>query len=222
MQLRREGIDIDLDHLETLLGMAIESYKAERELSSTDTMPTTASLRSGATDIGAQLGAVVSRLADEPHLGIWLGHYLGEQLEVEAAEAYKAFVEPLKERMVAARAAADAFERQEPMTVAFGDSSERDHRRKTRTDARDRALIPGIVSMLRVIGLQLRDEQVGAWDHDAIAVACNAVELVLGDLKIDVPARGDTAASLGGDANEGRLVKAVKRAWTNSETSAAR
>ncbi len=92
--------------------------------------------------------------------------------------------------------------------VDFGDGAV-EHRRKTRTHARDILLIPAILGWLGRMGMRLRDDT-QKWDMQSLDCACEIIEVVLKSRGIAVPDAGDTAH---GEARQGRLRRTVKKAW---------
>lgn len=211
-RLQVEGLDPDPKDIHDLFARALYEYELSHDSASTDTLPTVAGMHDAAADFKARIYDVVRALADNPYLMYWLEEYARDH-GVDELVNEDAMIKWWQVGQGVERYFANAKRRGGHFAIRHCDEpeQERKHLRRTRTHSRDRVLIPTIVDVLKMLGLQLRAQDDSTWDLEALDAACDVVEFLLIAHGIDAPNAGDTSH---GERDQGRLRIAVKAAWS--------
>lgn len=199
--------------LQRFLGSAFHRYEQYRRLKSRDGMPTAPELSVKAQEVLNSLVHAVDKCLTEPHLFLWLEE-IGRSHATEEHPA--AFIDSLLHCIGVARQAAEA-PTNKPIVITYKDGTEVAHRKRTTTDARDKFLVPYLVGFLHLNGLRLREG--GEWNLEALDAACTIIGTILRSWDIPAPDAGDTSR---GEANQGRLRLAIKKAYDSLSSSLTR
>lgn len=169
-------------------------YKQQRLLSR-DSLPTAPELLRNMEAIEGHLGEALKVLTSS----LWTLGYLDP---ADGKGRFK-FAMPLLALYKRAHSSAEhlrkAVKEGSPLIITEGGVSKA-HKRKTRTDARDRVLIKGLVFWLELRGYDLND-----LEH--LDSACAIIEAVLTDQNIPCPDAGETGH---GEHEQGKLRRLIK------------
>ena len=169
-----------------------------------DTLPTAAEAHQTSKEIEERLAWVVETLigkGQNPFLAVWLSGALTGNDKGPMFEFPGAVIELLK---VVRRVNAD-FERNAATPLEMDGEL---HHRKTRTNARDKILIPMLVLCAQIHG----DPDLVGDDtaYEAVDTICEFLTATMNAVGIPAPDAGDT---MHGEVNQGRLRRMVKAAF---------
>lgn len=183
-----------------------------RRRTSRDEMLTLKELAANIAVVHDHLREIVQLLSDEDDVTLWLDEFLKDYGRPEDDSFMR-----LRGYLDAASDAKQRFEANvnagEVLTFTRDDGEVVEHKRKTTTDTRDRVLIPGLLQLLRKLGLDLKSND-STWNLSALDAACEIIQLVLQDLRLPVPDAGDT---MRGERGQGHLRRIVKEKWLVAE-----
>lgn len=196
------GVDRSL--IEGLFQNALSTYYEDRTRSR-DTLPTVSELSKLSAEFRSKLADAVKVLTESGYLIGFTQQFLDEQRHDDG----KIDLEATLARIM--RAATDSAiylhqsaDNNESVRVTRADEVI-EHKRRTRTESRDRVLIPCLVTILLSVLDDLSDTGARGDDLDT---ACEVIEKLLGDQKIPCPDSGNAAQK--GEEAQGRLRRIVK------------
>lgn len=197
-----KGVDRSL--IEELFQNALSTYYKDRR-KSRDTLPTVSELSKLSAEFRSKLADAVKVLTESGYLIGLTQQFLDEQrpddgkIDLEAT-----LVRIMKAATDSAIYLHQSADNNESVRVTRADKVI-EHKRRTRTESRDRVLIPFLVTILHSVLDDLSNAGANGEDLDT---ACNVIEELLGDQKIPCPDSGNAAQK--GEEAQGRLRRIVK------------